>query len=269
MKEQYILRERDEAEINRLGFQHAVWQQMTNQAIEMAGITPGEELWDLGCGPGYLSKDLLEKTGPEGKVVAIDSSPTFIEYLKEQDIRNLDARQLDILKDLERLPAGQADKIFCRWVLMFLPDTERVLAAIHRLLKPGGKFVSIEYFRFREMSVWPESAHFQKLYAQVYRLLQQGGGDPDLGGKMPELMEKAGFVQMEVQPVYRTGKSGSPLWEWISQTNPNHENLVRAGLLTAAELEAYHQDWAARGQQANAFVLAPPIMISVGAKRID
>ena len=56
-------------------------------------------------------------------------------------------------------------------------------------------------------------------------------------------MREKGFKNIEVIPVYRTGAPGTPLWEWLERTNANHENLVKANLISAQELEAYHQDW--------------------------
>ncbi|TNE66019.1 MAG: methyltransferase domain-containing protein [Bacteroidetes bacterium] len=262
----YVLREKDPVEIRRLAFQHEVWRGVTGQALAAANVQPGQQVIDLGCGPGYLSEELSGLVGPAGRVTAVDNSEHFLGYLKHRRISNVEVQLLDILQDLDRLPPGQADAVFCRWVLMFLPQTSRIMRQIYRLLKPGGQFISMEYFRFRDIAVWPDSPVFKKLYKKVYRLIRNNGGDPNIGSKMPTLMYRAGFEQVRVIPVYRTGKSGSELWEWISQTNANHENLVRAGLIPASEYQEYLADWAARSADPNAFVLAPPLMITIGKK---
>ena len=49
----------DDEEIKRLHFQHQVWQAETQVAIDKATILPGHRMLDLGCGPGYLTLDLL------------------------------------------------------------------------------------------------------------------------------------------------------------------------------------------------------------------
>lgn len=51
---------------------------------------------------------------------------------------------------------------------------------------------------------------------------------------------------VELLPILRVGRPGSPLWRWLEATNANHANLVDAGLLTAGELKAYYREWEER-----------------------
>ena len=56
--DRYPLRERDREEIDRLGLQHEVWHRETSRAIEAGAFKAGDDVADLGCGPGFLSVDL-------------------------------------------------------------------------------------------------------------------------------------------------------------------------------------------------------------------
>ena len=267
MQEKYILRSRDKAEIARLQFQHEVWKQETDFAIGKAEITRGDAVVDLGCGPGYVAAELTEQTGTKGKVIAIDTSEKFIQYIKNQEFVNIEAIQADITNDLPMLLLQNTiDAAFCRWVLIFIGGVEKIVADVYKALKPGGKFVSMEYFRFQQIDIFPKCASFEKVYRSVQTLLKNNGGNPDIGGEMYAIMERAGFKNIQVFPIYRTGKPGSPLWQWLEQTAENHSNLVQANLITPQELQKYYADWNMRAQSDIAFITTPPVMVTVGEK---
>lgn len=83
MKEQnaYILGT-DKEELHRLGLQHQVWASEAHKGWELAGFTAGQTLLDLGCGPGFCTKELAFIVGATGKVIGIDRSEHFIKFLK-------------------------------------------------------------------------------------------------------------------------------------------------------------------------------------------
>ena len=268
MPHQYVLRERDDDEINRLKFQHQVWNAETQLAIEKADVNKGDKIIDLGCGPGYLSYDLLERVGENGQIFSLDNSEKFISFIREQEIENIHPIQLDIREELPKYfdQLNQTDMVFCRWVLMFTGNEDSIVEEIYKILKPGGRFVSIEYFNFRQISMFPQSDAFDHIFKNVWNLLKNGGGDPDMGGKMYQIMLENGFHKVDVFPVYKTGKAGSPLWQWLAQTNLNHQNLVNAGLITESELAGFYTDWEEKSKNEVAFITAPPLMITVGEK---
>ena len=93
------------------------------------------------------------------------------------------------------------------------------------------------------------------------------GGDPDIGLRVPHLLTAAGFQILELLPILRVGRPGSPLWDWLDLHNRNHPNLVEAGLLTEAELDAYYREWEERSADPAAFFTAPPVLATIATKR--
>ena len=265
---EYVLREKDEKELRRLKFQHEVWQAETNLAIKKTKLNPGGRVIDLGSGPGYLGMELAEIVKEEGTIFCLDSSATFVEYIQAQNHPRIVAMNLDIRDEVasyfDRLT--YIDVIFCRWVLMFTGKAEKIVGDAFHMLKPGGRFISMEYFNFRHISMFPQRDSFDKIYAAVWNLLHSGGGDPDIGGKMAGIMQSVGFRHVDVFPIYKTGNSRSDLWKWLDQTNVNHRNLVDANLISEEDLQAFYDDWEALSQDEIAFITAPPLMITVGEK---
>lgn len=264
----YVLRPRDDEELDRLDLQHRVWREQTAAVVELAGFGRGDQVLDIGCGPGFLSLDLAELVGPPGSVIAVDSSEHFIDHLnRERENRGLSWIQPELadIRVLELEPES-LDGAICRWVLMFVDEPERVVAGVARALRPGGVFAVMEYVQFRSISLWPEGESFGRLYDAVHRLIASRGGDPDIGGRVPALLAQAGFEIVELLPVLRIGRPGSPLWEWLEATNANHPDLVEAGLLDRAELDDYYREWAASSTVPGAFFAAPPVLATVARK---
>ncbi|NUR77615.1 MAG: class I SAM-dependent methyltransferase [Thermoleophilia bacterium] len=96
---------------------------------------------EVGCGWGELAEWVGRETGAE--VVALDLSPRMVELARE---RGVDAR----LADLQALPFAAAvfDVAIAAWVLYHVPDLDRGLAELARVLRPGGRLVAATNSRF-------------------------------------------------------------------------------------------------------------------------
>ncbi len=263
----YLLKDKELREISRLEFQHEVWKEEANFAIEQAKIREGDTIVDLGCGPGYLSFDLAKATGKAGKVFCLDNSEKFIEFIRNKKIENTEAIVADIRSDLADFGhQGEIDKIFCRWVLMFLDDIPAIIDQVYNLLVDGGKFISMEYFRFENIDLFPHDEHFEKVYKSVKKLMELRGGNPNIGSQLHTILREKGFKKIDVFPIYKSGKSNSPLWKWLEQTSENHGNLVDANLISEEELQSYHRNWEEQSKNELAFISAPPLMITIAVK---
>src|SRR5690606_9696078 len=82
------------------------------------------------------------ETGPEGKVIGIDFTPIMIEKARHNaeklGYNNVEFREGDI----DAMPVGDnvADVIVSNCVLNLVPNKQKVIGEIHRVLKPGGHF---------------------------------------------------------------------------------------------------------------------------------
>jgi 2-polyprenyl-3-methyl-5-hydroxy-6-metoxy-1,4-benzoquinol methylase len=97
--------------------------------------TRPERVLEVGCGWGELAEWLTRETG--AAVVAIDSSQRMVELARE---RGVDAR----LADVQHLPFGDGgfDVVVAAWMLYHVPDLERGIGELARVLRPGGRLVA-------------------------------------------------------------------------------------------------------------------------------
>lgn len=264
---EYVLRERDDEEIKRLGFQHEVWKDSSDFAIKNSNVSQSKQIIDLGCGPGYLANDILNKTPDEAIVHCIDNSSKFLDFIKSQNNPALQTIETDIRRGLSsHFNKGSIDSVFCRWVLIFNSQPQKIVKDVYSLLKKGGQFISLEYFDFNEINIYPPSRIFDLIYKGVVKLLSENGGNASIGSQIPQMMKKVGFKKIETFPIYNKGKSGSPFWNWLEMTNENHSNLLEPGYISQQDLDAYYKEWEERSTLPDAFISAPPLMITIGTK---
>ena len=101
---------------------------------ELDRLAPHRVL-EVGCGWGELAERIESEVGCE--VVATDLSERMVELARE---RGLEAR----IADVQELPFsdGAFDAVVAAWMLYHVPDLERGLAEIARVLRPGGSLIA-------------------------------------------------------------------------------------------------------------------------------
>ena len=97
--------------------------------------TGDADVLDVGCGTGATAERLAALPGV--RLVAVDLSPRFVEMTAE---RGIDARHADI----QQLPFDDDsfDVVHAGWMLYHVPDLDRGLAEVRRVLRPGGTLVA-------------------------------------------------------------------------------------------------------------------------------
>ena len=101
---------------------------------DFAGVASGQRVLDVGCGPGALTGELVERAGAEA-VSAVDSSESFVAAVSER-YRGVDVR----LVAAEELPFadGSFDAALAQLVVHFMSDPLRGLGQMARVTRRGG-----------------------------------------------------------------------------------------------------------------------------------
>jgi SAM-dependent methyltransferase len=101
----------------------------------VAAVRPRRVL-EVGPGPGEASERIARELGAE--VVAVDISERMVELARA---RGVDAR----VGDVQSLPFddGSFDCALAAWVLFHVPDLDRALSELARVLRPGGRLVAV------------------------------------------------------------------------------------------------------------------------------
>jgi ubiquinone/menaquinone biosynthesis C-methylase UbiE len=122
-------------------------QQVRQAILEIAGISPGERLVDVGCGTGTMALAAKARVGETGVVQGVDASEEMVARAKEKCAR----AGLDVAFDVasaQRLPFedGRFDVAVGSLMLHHLTAEGRrqALEEMKRVLKPGGRLLIVE-----------------------------------------------------------------------------------------------------------------------------
>ncbi len=121
----------DEGDANRrLNSDPVLW--------DFAGDVSGLDALDAGCGTGYLSRHLADRGA---RVVGVDLSDKMIEIARERS-PEIDFR-VDSVSKLGTVHDGAFDLVVANYVLMDVPHLMDTVEAFHRVLREGGKVVTV------------------------------------------------------------------------------------------------------------------------------
>ncbi|MDW5549737.1 class I SAM-dependent methyltransferase [Methanosarcina sp.] len=151
--------------------------QPPDKLIKRSGIKEGMRILEVGCGSGAFTIFAARVCGIKGEVYALDIQPRMLMQLKKKLSRpeNRDIKNIKLVEgDAYKLPFNDNsfDVVYTVTVLQELPDQNRALKEMKRVLKPGGILAVSEFLP-----------------------------DPDypLKSTTIRLGEKAGFIQDKVE----------------------------------------------------------------------
>ena len=109
------------------------------RVLKEAGIGPGVQVLDFGCGPGGYIIPLNKLIGSYGKIYALDVNPQAIEAVKNiASKKNLNNVETILSDGKTGLPDTSMDFVLLYDVLHHLSRPEDTLGEIYRVLKPEG-----------------------------------------------------------------------------------------------------------------------------------
>lgn len=265
MDNDYVLGTHD-AEIARLGLQHGVWRAAALEAWRRAGISAGQTVVDLGCGPGFATADLADAVGPTGRVIALDKSRRFLARVASGDRPQMEARACDL--DAEELPVARADAVWSRWVFSFLRRPREVLARVARTLAPGGAFVAHEYFDYRTWRTAPRSAEIEEFVAAIMASWRAEGGEPDIALDLLPWLGELGFEVLSARPLVQFVAAGEPGWDWLAGFGEvGLGRLVDLGRVSQARAAAIAAAWHRAGSEPGIRMITPAVLEIVARLR--
>ena len=117
-------------------------------------IEPGSVVLDLGCGAGTDLLIAAQMTGPSGRVIGVDMTPSMLERAhasaREMGIESVELHESMI----EALPLDDAsvDVVISNGVIDLVPDKDAVFDEIDRVLRPGGRLQMADVVIHHEVS---------------------------------------------------------------------------------------------------------------------
>ncbi len=124
---------------------HRLWKRYT---VELAGVKAGNRVLDLAGGTGDLALKFSRQVGPQGEVVLSDINASM---LGEGRTRLTDEGVAGNIKFVQAnaeclpFPDNHFDLITIAFGLRNVTDKDKALKSMHRILKPGGRLLVLEF----------------------------------------------------------------------------------------------------------------------------
>lgn len=136
---------------------HRLWKRF---AINMSGVRRGQHVLDIAGGTGDLAKVFSREVGPTGHVVLSDINESMLNVGRDRLI-DAGCTNVDFVlanaETLEPFEDNSFDLLTISFGLRNVTDKDAALAAMYRVLKPGGRLLVLEFSK-------PVFEPFSKLY---------------------------------------------------------------------------------------------------------
>src|ERR1700760_4290224 len=128
-------RDWDAATYKRVALPHEDW---ARAVLDRLGLEGSETVLDADCGSGHTTAIVIERL-PEGRVIAVDGSPSMVEEVREV-LRPGDEA---LVSDLTKLELDEeVDAVFSTAVFHWIADHEALFARMRAALRDGGRFAA-------------------------------------------------------------------------------------------------------------------------------
>ncbi len=135
--------------------------------FKLASVQPGERVLDIGCGAGDTTIEAALKSGEQGEVLGIDTSPEFIALARQRaldaGVRNARFEVMDACAP--SLSDSYWDVVIGHLSITELSDPRAALAELQRVLRPVGR-IALSTWGEWERSPWLTAA-FEAAHAVI------------------------------------------------------------------------------------------------------
>jgi len=254
------------AAVRRLTALHEIYSPVGRRVLLQAGLKAAMNVADFGCGVGMVTRMLAEIVGPSGAVTGIDISAAQVEQAREisarKGFRNVAFREASACES--GLPRASFDLVYCRFLLLHLPDPAACLEEMLAVLKPLGILVVEDGDLTSAMSQPPTA---QNAFADLFgRLGPTRGLDYSMSKSLLALVKAAGVQNLNIevhQPALVSGASRYLLKWSVEEAG---DSFVNAGLITAANLSRTLIEMQEAIDDPDVLILGPKMSLVSGNK---
>jgi ubiquinone/menaquinone biosynthesis C-methylase UbiE len=178
------------------------WSRLVaKQFLEWLNLPSNSSWLDVGCGTGALSQTILNVTAPQ-KVIGIDRSDGYVEFARRRITDPRASFEVGDAQDLKQLEDKTIGAVVSSLVLNFVPQPDRMVAEMKRVVKTGGVVALYVWDYAGKMQMMQ---HFWNAAAAVDpAAIDRHGGrrfpicDPD---QLSDLFQSAGLKNVEARPI--------------------------------------------------------------------
>lgn len=217
--------------------------------LERLALAAGERVLDVGCGPGLLAQSAAAVVGPQGEVFGVDLSANMVALAKRR-CAHLPWTDFHVA-DAVALPcaAEHFDAVTCTQVLEYVPEVERALDELKRVLRPGGRLLLVD--TDWESCVWAsgDAARMRRMLAAWDSHCAQ----PQLPRVLGPMLARHGFRVEKVEAVAIVNMMDARNTYSEGMMALIAEHAVRSGSVEEFDARAWLDDLRTRADRGETF----------------
>lgn len=193
------------------------WKFLSLQTIAQLDLEPGGSVLDVACGPGVSTVAAAKAVGPQGKVVALDSSEQMLRMAGERaaaaGVENVEL-QLGDMAQLD-FPAHSFEAVVSILGIFYVPDMPSLVSTLWRIVKPGGQLAvtTLGEGAFEPaFGIWKEEARKERP-SSSFTFSWERTNDPDA---VRSILSAAGVEKASIRLEERTVPISSAEDWWLA-----------------------------------------------------
>ena len=147
---------------------HRLWK---NNLINMMNPSPNQKLIDVGCGTGDISKLYLKHINKKTQITCVDPNKSMIKKGKEKLNKFTNIKW--IVAHAEKLPIlkNSFDFYTISFGLRNTKNLDKTLSEAFRVLKPGGRYLCLEFSKIQNSSLNAIYKNYSKLIPSIGKIV--------------------------------------------------------------------------------------------------
>jgi arsenite methyltransferase len=211
-------------------------------------LREGERVLDIGAGPGLLVADMAAVVGPWGHVTGLEISDSMLAVASRRLASSAIADRVTLVNgDAVALPFPDAsfDAATSTQVYEYVPDLDRALAELYRVLRPGGRVLILDT-DWASM-VW--NAADQDRMGRVLAAWVDRFADPHLPRSLSRRLRDAGFRIRQRQALALLNPEYDPDSYSVANVGIIGDFVSGRHGLTPEDVQAWRRDLAQLGAE--------------------
>ena len=164
-----------------------------NAILNALQIQAGDTIIDVGCGAGHLLPHLAKAVGSSGTIYGLDPSKTQLDQASNRCSEFANIKLIERNADDSRLQSNCCHSVTSTQALEYIPEVDRSLDEIARILKPGGACVNVsilwDHFKFHGAD--------QKLNNKIHEAFRAHCSHQMLPMELPGKLKRRGFKNVK------------------------------------------------------------------------
>ncbi|WMX48323.1 class I SAM-dependent methyltransferase [Streptomyces roseicoloratus] len=224
-----VFRPEQAGEGERIDFGALAYDDITLARLRALGAGPGWRCLDVGAGTGTVAHRLLDEAGVDS-VLAVDRD---VRFLARRAVPGLDVAEADVTAPDFAAGRGRFRLVHARFVLMHLPERERLIRTLARLVEPGGVLVLSDAVDLTSDRAGSDGTPYALAMRAMWRGLRaEIGTDVSWVPSCPGLLRDAGLTGVAAEIHVPPLVPGSPISRfWADTWQRGRAAMLATGLI--------------------------------------